>query len=208
MTDAKRVAEDARAELEVHPARELTLPIREQMWLALGPVEKSAKGVGLRGPAHQRRTELQAAAARRVLPLWNAEWGTAEPTELVDMALDVAHTGGDGIRRELRSKHDRFRVLLGNVHSVPRDRIHITYVGFAAADVALTALFDVELYNQTPPEIVLDSNLDAWDAGFYACGAFAGELPWVATSDRERRRQFWLDYIDTFAELASASTGS
>jgi hypothetical protein len=95
-----------------------------------------------------------------------------------------------------------FRVLLDNVQDVDDGLIYTTYPGFAAADVALTALFDVQI----EPEGITDRDLDMWDAAFYACGASAGEFPWVASSNASKRREYWLWYLEEYLTIAGQST--
>lgn len=192
------IASRARGELRAHPNSELALRLREEMWLSLGEIVRGADGLAKHTEGYTRRVRLAAMSTERVLPLWESQWKTDQPRKLVSAAQEFAN--GMRSANSLRAMHDKFRVLLDNVQSLERSLISTAYVGFAAADVALVALFDVD--DAEFGQGLDDRDLDTWDAAFYACGAYAGEFPWVSTSSPSRRLEFWNWYVDSYLVVA------
>ena len=82
------------------------------------------------------------------------------------------------------------------------------YVGYAAADVVNTALYDLPaLQGDDTAEPIQDEDLDPyeWDASYYAALAAAGGAPGEEGSDPERRRTFWRWYLSEAVPAAWAT---
>ena len=186
----EQLIERAHAAVEAHESRELALPLRKDIWRALGPVEyDQATGRAQITSGLRRRTHLARLAAERVLPIWEARWPTRDPHRM--LAVSDAYLAGTTTWKDAWRAQNAFGGGLQNVGDVSEADMYTLYPGHAAIDVVLTALKDVDCDASDD----LDAELDEWDGSFYAAAAFAGEMPWDARASSGRRSDFWEWYL-------------
>lgn len=194
-TEAELAAVLDRAVTEVREGGELTLPTR----LAIA----DALGTGTAG--RLRRFALAEAAARKVLPLWTQVYGPGEPDEVAtpQNMLRVARGYLDGtvLRLEAALAASAFnaRLDMGNDDEDPRDA---TAAGLAALRTVRDALAD----DERTPETVDEERQDPadWTTAFWAANAYSNGDPWEQP-DPERRREFWLWYLEEASRAWSAA---
>jgi hypothetical protein len=77
------------------------------------------------------------------------------------------------------------------------------YVGFAAINAVVVALFDEETEElDDDGNVILDQDLDpfTWDTSFYAAAAYSENEP--EENKIQKRREFWLWYLNDAVPLA------
>lgn len=185
-----KMLQEAKEGVRAHPGHELTLPTRKRIWRAMGPVMIDEGNRAIYSPGLHRRTMLAAYSTEYVLPIWEQHWPRKDPHQMLEIA-------GDYLRRRIEWREawksaNSFSGGLKNVEDIPEETFHSIYVGYAAVDTLFVALKDEDCEESS----TLDRDRDHWDASFYACGAYAGELPWSPRSDKNKRLEFWEWYLN------------
>ena len=170
----------------LHPAHALHPLYRRDIYTAFGPTNEMR--------CRLSRGWLAVITARHVLPLWQQ----AQPNDdLPEHLLDIAKGVLQGIvaARTAESQAGEAWEWLEKRGQIG-EALTLDSKAFYAAEAAVEALFEVS--GREPfDEVIIDqsttdSDLDPWcsDSALYAAAAYAGPV-WDATSDSEKRREFW-----------------
>lgn len=155
---------------------------REGIWAALGPTGSEGR---------RRRTQVGMAAVEQVLVHWKRVSADRLVEELLEHAQRLldSHADPDPFRRELgevMTKLDDLAPVMGAAVTV----------GYAAAKVLRTALFDEEFDPAAPNLESTDGSLDPdiQDAPYLSSIAASGGPPWSGNGIPERRA-FWTRWL-------------
>jgi len=185
MLDVAIAIADARSEVATDVAGILSLKSRKRVWhaLAAGLDEHIAQAA---------RVKIDALCVRRVMPIWAARF---DPDEIEAMlSLADAVVAGSVDANDAAQQRDRFYTDVVDNREYGSDPLPM-YVGHAAANTVIEALTlnHVDAMPQADDDEDLDpeSYLPCYLA---ACAAAGGMNDRPASS--ERRRAFWLWYLD------------
>ncbi|NOJ96000.1 hypothetical protein HMI51_24075 [Corallococcus coralloides] len=176
----QRAIESVRAD----PVHDLSLGLRRKIWRSLGREQG-------RGPGYARRVALALTTARLVLPLWELKSSQDRTPHTVLDAAEAMRVGRlDKI--EAQALWQRAWDHMVELSSSDEDSQGAA-AGFSAVQALLTCIDD-ETFPLTEDDAHLrDNQVDAedMDASMFAAAASAGGPSWDASSDPERRLQFW-----------------
>ena len=197
----------AAAAVRTDPAGDLALGRRELVYGALGD---RAGRPGAPGPGWRRRAALALATCRHSLPIWERE----RPEDRLPHALlelvppllgpDADPAAARAAAGRLWGHAENMTQLLG-----PPARM---WVGFACAKAVEVALgdewFDPDDVDPARTELGLGLDVSGVDTAFLAASAHADGPPWSDDADPERRRAFWLWWLEQAARSARADPGA
>ncbi|MCG8316935.1 MAG: Imm5 family immunity protein [Pseudomonadales bacterium] len=188
----KIAIQNARTSIEEREDHHLTLPLRKALWLSFGPIEKAEKSKAIRTEGYECRVELALNTCKKVLPVWNK---FLAGSDIVDRALK----GLEAYLNEEITFEDAKKLantLMGGLQNGGEndDELRAMLVGYACVDLLYLAMYDA--YCDDIDE--LDEELDEWDYSMYAAGVYSEGYPFLEgeySSDPERLKEFWLDYL-------------
>jgi hypothetical protein len=187
--------ERCRSEVSSDPKHQLSFRTRRELLRVLGPQRLDAKGYGVElVSGKRRRVSLALRVARRVAPFWVTDFGTPA----LDVVLDTVErylTGAAAIS-EVRRRTDS---LQGALLNDPQGKDRAYLAGRATAAAGWVAVGDEVLSVEagvTPEELDDPQDPDQWDPAFFAAGAWAGGMPWMAAFVPDRYLEFWTWYLD------------
>lgn len=166
------------------PNHDLALGLRRKIWMALGREQG-------RGPGCIRRVALALATARHVLPFWESKYPQDRTPHTVLDSAEAMRVGrlDKGEAQALWQQAWDHLMELSYLDEASQG----TAAGFSAVQALRTCIDDETLTLQGVDERLGDDQVDAedLDASMFAAAAYAGGPAWDASSDSERRRQFW-----------------
>ncbi|RYZ17470.1 MAG: hypothetical protein EOO70_01815, partial [Myxococcaceae bacterium] len=176
----QRAIESVRAD----PVHDLTLGMRRKIWLSLGREQG-------RGPGYARRVALALTTARHVLPLWELKSSQDRTPHTVLDSVEAMRVGRLD-KTEARALWQRAWDHMVELSSSDEDSQGAA-AGFSAVQALLTCIDDETFQLTEDDENLRDNQVDAedMDASMFAAAASAGGPSWDASSDPERRLQFW-----------------
>ena len=177
--------------LNKHPNSELVLPLRKEVYRAMGRSVVDGDNRANITEGLIRRAWIDIIATERVLPIWESFLEGRDPHRMVQIAKSYLDGKIDWM--DAWEQQNAFAGGLLNVDSFPSEYFYCSYVGHASVMCVLTALKD----SYMDDDGMYDEMLDSWDASFYACAAYSGEMPWELTSDIALRRDFWKWWLKT-----------
>lgn len=185
MLDVAMAIANARSEVATDAAGILSLKTRKQVWNAL------AAGLD-EHVALAARVTLDALCVRRVMPIWASRF---DPDEIEAMlSLAEAVVAGNVDANDAAQTRDRFYTDVVDNRDYGNDPSAL-YVGHAAANTVIEAM--TPSYVDAMPQADDDEELDPESylpCYLAACAAAGGMNDRPASS--ERRRAFWLWYLD------------
>ncbi|RKH88048.1 hypothetical protein D7Y21_16485 [Corallococcus sp. AB045] len=176
----QRAIESVRAD----PVHDLSLGLRRKIWRSLG------RELG-HGPGYARRVSLALTTARHVLPLWKLRYSQDRTPHTVLDSAEAMRVGRlDKI--EAQALWQRAWDHMVELSSSDEDSQGAA-AGFSAVQALLTCIDDETFQLTEDDENLRDNQVDAedMDASMFAAAASAGGPSWDASSDPERRLQFW-----------------
>jgi len=184
MLDVALAIADARSEVATDAAGILSLQSRKQVWNALT--------AGLdEHVAFANRVKLDALCVRRVMPIWAARFDSDEIEAMLSLADAVMAGSVDA--NDAAQTRDRFYTEIVDDREYGNDASPL-YVGHAAANTVIEAMTpsQVDAMPQTDDE---DLDPESYLPCYLAACAAAGGMN-DRPSSSERRRAFWLWYLD------------
>lgn len=189
------ILDEAKKSVIEHPKGELILPIRKKIWKALGEMkliteETAAATIGLK-----RRLELARLCVEKVIDSWKEMMGNNKrPLKMIEIAEQ--HINGNIDSETIFKYYNDFVKLVNDIS------LSVKYQGAASAGYAAIYMVDIALGDEAllinSYDDMLDEELDPniWDSSYEACSAYSGGSPSDEYSNKEKRQEFWLWYID------------
>jgi len=191
----------AKNELNNHPKGELILPIRKSILKHLGEHLENSNEHALINNGLKRRIKLAVLCVEYVMPIWNEV--APEDTTPQDLIKSIdTYLLGKVEWKTLWNMQNSFWTTLENYSMEARFKT-AAYVGFAAINAVVVALFDEETEElDDDGNVILDQDLDlfTWDTSFYAAAAYSENEP--EENKIQKRREFWLWYLNDAVPLA------
>lgn len=185
-----------RAEVLASSEHEFSFRTRRRLLLSLGAQVFNERNSAVEmGPGKRRRVVLALEASRRVVLVWERDYGTRTAADLLDAVQ--AYLAGALDHAALRRRVDSFQGALSNDH-LGKDEAYLA--GRAAAATGWVGVHDELLSTRqglSEEELDEPDDPDMWDPAYFAAGSAAGGMPWSAGFDANKYLAFWLWYLDT-----------
>ncbi len=183
-----------------HPKGELILPFRQNIYKLLGEHEENEEGHALINQGLLRRTKLAVLCVENVLPIWdNVLVHDTTPHKILENINDYISEKQTwdylwAIPNSFWTKLDNY-MLDGNNYG------HALCVGFASINALYVVLNDEDLEED---DNTLDQDLDpyTWDTAFFASLAHSENELYDEKTKIQKRREFWLWYLNDAVPLA------
>lgn len=183
-----QIIAEAEESLLKNPVGELTLPIRKQIWAAMGELNSEV--------GKKRRTKLAKMCVEHAFQVWDfVHPPEKHPKEILNL-ID-AYFDGKIDDESMREEYDIYSVKMDNLSSRDLKYQLAAGVGTAACQALFVARHD-ECFGEVdeyPDATEEGMDPDEWDAAFYISIAVAGPK-WIEGASIEKRRQFWNWYLD------------
>ncbi|VBB06148.1 immunity protein imm5 [Lucifera butyrica] len=195
-TELLVMLDEAKRGVFSHPKGELVLPIRRKVWNKFGEYGAKDAGKVIQTIGLRRRAELDILCVKHVMNIWNSERPNDNRLiEILKMIDDYFNSNiGKDALRHIKNNFwtDCEEMLYENESSMA------CYVGFATIGAVCTSYLDKSLVSDHIDSRVLDDELDpfSWDASYYAAIAYAGGASTEENSSIDKRREFWLWYLN------------
>ena len=149
-----------------------------------------------------RRTILALSCAEMTLDYWI----TVHPQDQrPQILLDYLRSAIDGnydaelLEREMFS----LQTVIDDVTEENLSHFRAMYAGWSCLAAVAALLYDSPPIEESRGEIKIDP--DEWDASFYSCAAYCGGATWETVGDPQRRKEFWLWYLNEALDIAYAN---
>jgi hypothetical protein len=188
--DLNELVNQSKESLHKHPNKELILPMRKQIYAAMGDSSLTSQNRAEITNGLIRRTWLEILSTKHVISIWERNLEGRDPHRMISLASDYLRGQLDWM--EAWHQQNNFGGGLSNFDTFPSGSLHASYVGHASVSCVLTALKDSYMEDDG----MLDEMLDSWDGSFYASAAYSHEMPWEDISDSKLRFEFWMWWLD------------
>jgi len=180
--------------VEARPDHHLPLGMRQAIWNAVGP---RATGNARLSLPHRRRIALAVASAEHVRPIWQRQYPNAPLWKNVVATIGGVARGDLDMGAALK-RYDRYWEEV--THLAKTDPLPPVAAGFAIVQ-ALSCVIVDQRFDPASIDLRREDEDDPtdFDTAVWAETAEAGGFPADENADADRRRSFWLWWLDQAA---------
>jgi hypothetical protein len=204
--ELKDLLNKANYEVNNHPKGQLILPLRKEIYRLMGEHSEDNEGRVLRTDGFLRRLNLAILCVNYVLPVWNSVMPDNNTPDTLLKSINE-YLSGHKDWDSLWELQNDFWAVLDNYMCDDNDYGASIYVGHSSINAVMVALNDEDLGEEDYINIY-DEDLDpyTWDTAFYASLAYSENKQYDEGTKIQKRRDFWLWYLNNAVPLAYQST--
>ncbi|HSE15781.1 MAG TPA: Imm5 family immunity protein [Pyrinomonadaceae bacterium] len=148
---------------------------------------------------------LESISAHKVQNIWERQFPSDRfPTELLRIADSSLIEANDaGLLGQMLSES---KAALADKLLLGQEYFCAVYAGFASWAAARNVVYGSPIISDASSEIDIDP--DEWDASFYASLAWSGGAVWEQVADSDKRKEFWIWFINDALPQALSYAGS
>lgn len=172
--------------IQVRTNRELPLFMRRQIW------DKINENSSDKQLVRKQLTELDCICVRHVLDIWFKVFpGDTLPEHILEIVHQIV--AGQIDEEEAQNLYDQFYVEVVDNRNYPPENVLPMFVGHGAVNTILTAITDYGDNSVMYAQEDEDLDPESYEPSYLTAAAYAGGLG--EKGNKERRRQFWLWYL-------------
>lgn len=193
-SELKQLINEAINEVNKNPKGELILPLRKKIYKLLGEHKEDEVGHAVLTQGLLVRTKLAILCVNKVMPIWNSV--LADDTTPVTILENIRdYIAGKQTWDYLWEIPNSYCTVLDN-YIINNNYDNAIYVGYASVNALYVVLNDEDFDEDN--EELLDSDLDpyTWDTAFYSALAYSESELYDKETKIQKRREFWLWYLN------------
>lgn len=193
-------------EVNKHPRGELILPFRKSIYKLMGEHQDNEDGHAILTIGLLKRTNLAVQCVQKVMPIWDSVMANDTKPHVILEDINN-YLAGKQTWDYLWDIPNHFWTVLDNYLLKDGSIGHAVCVGFASINALYVALNDEDL-GEEGEEDLLDQDLDpyTWDTAYFASLAYSENEMYDEETKIQKRREFWVWYIDKAVPLAYQAT--
>jgi hypothetical protein len=186
----------AKSAVDAHPLHDLSLGHRRLIWSILGPRTDPSVTPHV-SDGYKRRVTLAIATMRKVLPRWEASFpDDRSPHQALQMAENLFASKCS--RDDAYSMWASLDYHYDDCMCKQIEPWYVFGVGYGCVQALKTVIMDEHFYDNNFDLNLNDGDVDSdeLDSSYHAALAWAEGNVWSPESDRAKRREFWLWWLD------------
>jgi hypothetical protein len=183
----------ASTEVKSSSIGELTLPMRRTIWSKIAKLSHDDL------LTHRILTALDIECVRQTMPIWSKVFPDDDgPDRMLELAQNILD-GKVDLAEAKRLSESFFIDVVENRSYQPKE-YPAMFVGHAASNTVYTAFVELESDQEYFTKQDEDLDPESYEPSYLTASAYSGGL--LGKGDTEKRRTFWLWYLQTAMERA------